>query len=123
MHWSKLKWRDVINPAKWKIFARFLGSKISDIKYKELTIPEYREQIVYRMNKCPNCVENGSCVECGCKSPELFYDKENWCELRRWEEMIRPELWEDYKKLNGITINPQNLKELDEYGELKWIKK
>ena len=111
---------DLLNYKKWKIFARYLTLKILKTQYDEFKVPEYREQIVYRMNKCPECVIAGKCVECSCKSPALFYDKTNWCEIERWDEMVRPELWEDYKKVNGITINPYNLKELETYGEVKW---
>lgn len=123
MNLTKIPLKDLINPTKWRIFARYLKLKALKKEYGEFKVPEYREQIVYRMNKCPECVIAKQCVNCTCKSPELFYDKDNWCEMDRWGKMVKPEAWDEYKKSKGITINPNNLKELEEFGEVKWLKK
>lgn len=123
MRLSKIPIKDLFSPTKWRIFAKYLVLRALKKKYPEFKVPEYREQIVYRMNKCPECVIAKQCVHCTCTSPELFYDKDNWCEMQRWKKMVLPKMWEIHKRANGITINPDNLKELEQFGEVKWQRK
>lgn len=122
--WGNIKkkgLKDVLNPKKWGIFARYLKNRALKREYPELSIPHKREQIVWRMRKCPECVENGACTVCECRSPELFYDGKNWCSGHRWGVMKETaEEWEAQKKLDDITISEKHLKQLDKYGKLKW---
>lgn len=116
--------RDILNPKKWKIFARYARLKALRKEYEELTIPEYREQIVYRMTQpgCRECIAKGECVHCGCKSPELFFDKENECSGMFWFEMLEPDSWITYATEQGIETDPFYLEQLDKYGTIKKFK-
>lgn len=58
--------------------------------------PHIKQQFLYRKKKAKACVENGSCIVCGCKMPDrLFSDIA--CSL----EDIRPLSFR--KKLKGTT--------------------
>ncbi len=37
-----------------------------------------------RANKCPECLEAGNCLACGCKTPEMFFAPNKKCEKGRW---------------------------------------
>lgn len=112
--------KDILSPTKWGVFARYLKRRALKQEYPELSVPGYVEQIAVRMKKCPDCTESPTCVHCTCKSPELFYDKDNYCSEERWKEMIPPEEWEEYKKTNGININPKHIKQILKHGVIKW---
>lgn len=99
--------RDILNPRKWGIFMR------SKKKYERIAVEDlqYRsEMVVYRMSLCKSCVQEGSCLHCGCKSPELFYDPQNWCSGGNWDSIKCREDWEKFKNQMGIdfmiTYNP-----------------
>jgi len=111
--------KDIFNLKKIKIFSRFLSRKALKRKYPELSIPHYKEQIVYRMRLCPDCLEAGKCINCSCISPELFYDRENYCSEDRWKEMKEKEEWEKEKIEKGITISKKHLKDLEKEGIIK----
>lgn len=49
------------------------------------------EQALERALKCTECVENGSCVHCGCKSPQLFYSVYKKCPQNKWDIMMNKE--------------------------------
>lgn len=120
--WENIKKRglvDFLNPMKWKVFARYIKMSVLKQEYEELNIPEYKEQIVYRMNKCKTCVKRGECLHCGCKSPEVFYDKINECSGLNWFRMDDPEEWKKHKKQSGINIDPDHMAQLEKYGEIK----
>jgi predicted RNA-binding Zn-ribbon protein involved in translation (DUF1610 family) len=112
--------KDIFNLTKIKVFTRYLKMLALKTEYNELRVPEYTEQIVYRMKKCPDCMESTKCQNCGCKSPELFYDKDNFCSEDRWGKMESPEKWADFKLENGIIINPKYVKDVKKHGVIKW---
>ena len=111
--------RDILSLKKIRVFFRFL-TKGKKEKYEELKVREYLEQIVFRMRKCPDCVEAGECLHCGCKSPELFYDKDNYCSEDRWQEMKNPEEWRKHKKKHGIIIKPKYINDIKIHGIIKY---
>ena len=43
-----------------------------------------KEMAVSRAMKCPECLKNGKCLECGCKTPDMFYAPEKKCKKGRW---------------------------------------
>ena len=108
---------DILNPKKWGIFARYLKMKALRLEYEELSIPEYAEQIVQRMSHpgCRNCIIEGECTHCGCKSPELFFDKSNECSGANWFTMQSPESWRE----SGVEVDPEQVKYLQKHGTIK----
>lgn len=115
--------KDALNPKKWKIFARYFFFRALKKEYPELSVPEFIEQATYRMSHpgCRECVLKGECVHCGCKSPDLFIDKDNWCSGEHWYEMQPPHLWEEFKKMNDIVIDPFYLEQVKKQGIItKW---
>src|ERR1043165_2995865 len=68
--------------------------------------PHKQEQVVWRSAKAKECLQNGSCLYCGCDTPAKFYSNEG-CEdpLRGcYPSMMDIETWEHYKKDNNISI-------------------
>jgi hypothetical protein len=80
-------------------------------KFKEdvLTIenPKHiKEQVLYRMSSAKPCLENGSCLYCGCDTPELFYEDRGCKDPNKkcYPEMMDEENWEKFKNENNIII-------------------
>ena len=112
--------RDILRPRKWKIFARYAILKAWKKEYPELHVPEYVEQIATRMSNpgCRPCVEAGACVHCGCKSPELFFDKDNECSGANWFQMIPPAIWNIKKQLGEVKVDDFYVKQIQEQGKI-----
>lgn len=114
--------KDILNPKKWKIFARYLKMKALKEEYQELNIRAYQEQIVLRMKhpECQRCIKEGECFHCGCKSPELFFDKDNYCSGGAWDAMMNPDQWEEFKRLVKMPdVSEDDINYLLKHGTIK----
>lgn len=111
---------DIFSPKKWKIFARYLYLKITGKEYAEMYVPEYLEQIAYRMSRpgCRPCLEGGECTHCGCKSPELFFEKDNECSGLEWFAMMEKDRWEQHKKDLKLKINQDYINQILKHGKI-----
>ena len=89
-------------------------------EYKELTNRHELEQIAWRMNfrDCSQCLRAGKCVHCGCKSPELFYDRTNECSAMNWFEMLDKEAWNEFKAIGSVIIDPDYIEQIKKHGEI-----
>lgn len=141
--------KDVLRPRKWGIFIRYLRSKFRPLdgwqgrdplieeqvpetefdidpkilrEYTELTTPHELEQIAWRMSfsQCKPCLEKGECVHCGCKSPELFYDRNNECSAMSWYQMYDRKTWEELKDFDSTTyeVNPDYIEQIKKHGRI-----
>ena len=69
------------------------------------------EQVEYRKEqvteKSPECILNGECKICGCKTPELFYSDKGCSNLSDpcYPEMMSKKEWIRFKNLNSIKKN------------------
>lgn len=101
--------KDILNPAKWVIYIKYLFHKQAGVKIPEDEIISYAEQVIYRSTHpgCQQCVRAGECVHCGCKIPELFFEKDMECSGGHWSAMRSPEDWENYKEMLQMTIEPK----------------
>ena len=66
-------------------------------KYNTLA-QHIKEQAVWRASKCPACLSNGSCSNCGCSTPALFYAPRKTDSDGKWHEMLDQNEWNDYKE-------------------------
>lgn len=138
--------RDILNPKKWKIFSRFLRKKVTEKVAKEPeenlaeiynkgdteithgTLKEYSElwnaheleQIAHRMGNlgCRECLRDGECYHCGCVSPDLFYDRTNWCSGNHWGTMLSEREWNKFKALHGIEVDYDYVKQIRKHGKI-----
>lgn len=120
----KRGFKDIFNPKKWGIFGRYLVRRAMRKQYPELSNTLYLEQIVYRMTRegCQQCILAGECVHCGCISPQLFYDKDNWCSGMHWNEMFDNwKAWNEFKTMNGIVISEEQVKQVRDYGRVERV--
>ena len=110
--------KDITNPKKWKIFLRSKVLKALKKEYSEMFIPEYLEQISIRMSHpdCRDCLEAGECVHCGCKTPDLFYEKDMECSGGNWTTMEPPEIWVDLREI--YEINDDYIRQIKEFGRI-----
>lgn len=46
------------------------------------------EQAEVRAILCTPCTENGSCLSCGCKTPQLYYATNRSCSKAKWGPMM-----------------------------------
>jgi len=85
-----------------------------------MLVPEYMDQIALRMahEGCRTCLENGECFHCGCKSPDLFYEKDMECSGGNWSGMIDKSLWPKIKKDTGVKPNPEYLEQIKKHGKI-----
>lgn len=56
-----------------------------------------REQAALRAYLCQECLLNGKCTECGCKTPEMFYAPSKTDKKLRYAEFFNASQWEALK--------------------------
>ncbi len=62
--------------------------------WNRITKPKHiQEQASTRMAICQPCLENGSCLVCGCKTPEMFYAENKVCPKNKWGAMQDEFTW------------------------------
>jgi len=121
--WNNIKLRkgkDILNPKKWKIFARYLYLRALKKEYSEMFVPEYLDQVSLRMSDpgCRQCLSKGECVHCGCKTPDLFFEKSMECSGGNWFSMIPKDDWVNYKEKSGIVIDQDYIDQIKKYGKI-----
>lgn len=117
MNWRKLRVKDIFNRTKIKVFlvgtyltrirpsllkieAAFLvwggESTLGNQKLTETKgVDELNKafNIVYRYLKCKPCMIKGSCVHCGCTTPDNIIPEKNYCSNYKWgvmeEDMLK----------------------------------
>jgi len=105
--WTNLKLRglkDVFNVGKWGMFLR---SQTQDtIKIPKADFQSYIEQIIWRESfaDCKRCLKEGQCSHCGCKTPDLFAERDMVCSGGNWTEMLPTAEWNKVKEELGIEI-------------------
>jgi len=56
------------------------------------------EQIIFRMKRCRPCVENKTCLSCGCDVMGAVQDPNAECHDHKWGKMLDESKWESLKK-------------------------
>lgn len=100
---------DVLNPFRWKAWLQSKWIDIFGKNIKEVELVSYSEQLLYRISKCPRCVENGRCIGydtdgCGCNTLGKMYIESEKCHENRWGEMLPMEDWNEHKKNHNILV-------------------
>lgn len=105
--WKNVRKRGLKDINLTKALAVWKAEEIKDkglvLKYDQI-IP-YAEQLIWRLNRCKECVVVGQCLHCECDLPEAMIVPNNYCSEGYWEEMKETlEEWKTFKEENGIQI-------------------
>ena len=95
---------DAVNPAKitFKNVKNFLSAQVREAGF----LPKWeKEQVLWRAEAAKECTLNGSCLECGCETPDLYYGtdgckKETPC----FPSMMDEQTWAQYKINNNLKF-------------------
>jgi hypothetical protein len=109
-----MKLRDILNPKNIKHFIEGNYMMWKDQLTNTGIAKHYKEQAIYRALLCKPCLENGSCTECGCKTPNMFFSITKEDALGNWGEMLEQEEWEAFKKHNNIDELPESFEMIKE---------
>jgi hypothetical protein len=124
---KKLTWKDYFSLNNIRNFVGGYWNKFKDDNYFMSLQPHVKEQVIYRANLCKECYVNGSCLECGCKTPEMFYAAAKVDSKGRWGKIMNVTDWEKFKidnSLNPVAMstfiieNTKNEKENDAKGQI-----
>lgn len=66
----------------------------------ELEPIHVREQAIFRMSLCKDCLDNGYCTNCGCPTPNMFFSPNKEDPKHKWGKMMPPLQWEAFKRDN-----------------------
>lgn len=88
---EKRGFEDLRNPKKWLAVLRMYDRQETGLHLAEKDVVPYCKQLMDRMALCPDCVENGSCLNCGCPVPEKMLDPKEECVQLNWSKMILTE--------------------------------
>lgn len=103
---GKYNLRDIINPKRWwMVIIYYLHKWTSPLPDAHEEIVAYCEQVVFRRSQCPDCVEKGECIRCGCPINGLMLDPKAQDKDYLWGEMMKSEEWEAYKGKTGLYFN------------------
>lgn len=59
--------------------------------------PHQQEQVQLRMFLCAPCLQNGSCTECGCKTPQMFYSPHKQDSKGHFSDFLSSQQWDSLK--------------------------
>ncbi len=109
-----MKWEEYFKMENVRNFFEGTFNKFRDnFEFMSLA-PHIKEQTVYRAMLCKDCYSNGSCKDCGCNTPDMFYAPNKVDALNKWGAMITDaRMWEIYKKENNIYIDPKLAKDIE----------
>lgn len=96
--------QDITNPDVINAFLEWRDIEKNGVTIDASEIISFSEQIVYRLQRCPECVQKKECIHCHCSMPEKALTPLAVCSSDRWPRMMPSEDWEIYKKENNIEI-------------------
>lgn len=67
------------------------------------------QQALRRASLCSTCLDNQSCLYCGCDTPDAFFAPEKYDSKTKWGPMLSKEDWEDFQKVNGTEYFSDNI--------------
>jgi hypothetical protein len=103
-----MKLRDIMNPTNVRDFIEGNYMMWKDQLRNSGIAKHYKEQAIYRALLCRPCLVNGRCVECGCKTPNMFFSINKEDSQKKWGKMLEAEEWEAFKKDNDIDELPDS---------------
>lgn len=96
---------DAENPAKfnWKNFKNYFSAQVRNLVYLP---PWEKEQAMWRAEKAKPCTKKGSCLECGCDTPDLYLGTQGCKKTDNpcFPDMMGFEEWEIFKIENNIKL-------------------
>lgn len=95
---------DLINPVRWYKFLSWKEVEregILEIPMDE--VQERSELLVYRSLSCPECLENGTCLVCGCHTAAKMIDPSESCPEGKWQATT-VDAWKKSKDGLGIKF-------------------
>jgi hypothetical protein len=111
------KAKDILNPKNIRNFIEgnylMWKDKLSNVGINQ----HIKEQAIYRALLCKDCLISGKCLECGCKTPNMFFSVNKEDSLGRWGKMLNPAKWKQFKDDNNIEQLPDSfnlIKELED---------
>lgn len=101
----------------------FFGNRVAALKKEYADVfedPNLLGQVAVRMANpgCRQCLAEGECVHCGCKSPDLFFERSMECSGMHWFAMIPSESWKTYAEQSGINVDDDYIKQIRKYGKI-----
>lgn len=84
-----VKWQDIKNGIRdpksvWYFIQGYVRMFVLSI-IPDLMRSHIREQYYYRILRADKCYSNGSCLSCGCKTPEVFMANKG-CSLAKYDD-------------------------------------
>jgi hypothetical protein len=110
-----MKLKDILNPKNVRNFVEgnymMWKDQLSNVGIQK----HYKEQAIYRALLCRPCLDNGRCLICKCKTPNMFFSINKEDSDGKWGKMLEAKEWEAFKLANGIGELP------DSFGLIKDI--
>jgi len=106
-YYTKYRFKDFINPKKWKLFVlNILRKALKKYDSSDTTLSK-SEMINYaiRVSKCYDCLENGSCLYCGCDTVGKFNSRQDTCSNNKWGKFLTDEEMKEYLKKYKLEFN------------------
>lgn len=96
--------KDITDPKVIRAYISWLWIELFGYNIKSKDILSFAEQIQYRALKCKPCLDNGTCLHCGCPAQEKISNPKSACSNYQWEKLMSAEDWKIYKEDNKITF-------------------
>lgn len=108
------KLKDIFSPKRWKavyvwlikLHLKWLGENDKYLTTNELL------QYSFRVAKCGDCLQNGSCLSCGCNSEGRINGISDTCSALKWGAFLSDDEMKEYLNNNflefNVEIKPKN---------------
>jgi len=100
-------YKDIFSPLRWKavlVWILKLSLKKLDKKSTYLTTSELL-QYSYRVAKCSDCLQHGSCLHCGCNAEGRINGITDECSAGKWGSFLSEDEMKDFLNNNKLIFD------------------
>ena len=108
MKLSSLRLKDFFSLSRYKSVSVYLLRQLlkllegkDALEFEQVHIIE---QYLFRIIQCSSCVNQGSCVHCGCSIPAKMWVRTDHCSDGKWGEFMSEQDWRAFKIAKGLKF-------------------
>jgi hypothetical protein len=104
---GKYRIRDIVSPKRWKaVLVWLLKLAVSKLDRRDTYLTKNELlQYSYRVAKCHDCLQNGSCLHCGCHAEGRLNGITDECSAGKWGAFLSDDEMNKFLENNKLIFD------------------